>query len=127
MAEVLHLDIYQILEKHQSLSNIQPGDFLNSEPFNKMQSYLANPSVELSLVRCLCNFSEEESGYSCEVEVELVRHEPSMSARVTSPPSLSFASSTSGDFYCCLTIVKLRRHCEVVRTLMADSARPFKS
>ena len=90
MAEVLHLDIYQILEKHQSLRNIQTCDFLNSEPFKKTLSCLANPSVQFSLVRCLRNFSEEESRYSCKVEVELIGHKPSVSARSNKPAEAAF-------------------------------------
>ena len=85
MAEVLHLDIYQILEKHQSLRKIQTCDFLNSEPFKKTLGCLANPSVQSSLVRCLRNFSEEEPRYSCKVEVELIGHKPSVSARSNKP------------------------------------------
>ena len=74
VAEVLHLDVYHVLKKHQGLGDIQSCDFLNSEPFEKMQSRLTNPSVHFSLVRCLCNSSEEGSGYLRKVEVELVRH-----------------------------------------------------
>ena len=45
---------------------------------------------------------------------------------VISPPGLSSAFSTSGRFYCCLTIVKSRRHLDVVPTQMTDSTCPFE-
>ena len=81
VTEVLHLDVYHILKKHQGLGDIQSCDFLNSEPFEKVQRGLADPSVHFSLVRCLCNSSEEGSGYLRKVEVELVRHGLSIWAR----------------------------------------------
>ena len=81
VVEIPSLDIYQVLEEHQSLSKIQPCNLLDSESFKKTQSCLANSSVQFSLLGSHSNSCEERLGEPCQVEFELVRHDSRTTAR----------------------------------------------
>jgi hypothetical protein len=77
--------------------------------------------VQFSLVRCLRNFSEEESRYSCKVEVELIGHKPSVSARSNKPAEAAVRHRLT---WCVILLMRVGRCGRNLRILCGPRGRP---